>query len=86
MTIHSCLRRIAWYCDESIMSLVDSIRSEADRDKREQLTRELMATLVERPPGLLLFEAVSFDAYSDTVQGFRAGYGIIEYENIARAR
>ncbi len=86
MSIHSCLRRIAWYCDESIMPLVDEIRSEPNREAREKLTQALMTELVESPPALLLFEAVSFDAHSDRIRGYRAGFGIIEYEDIERVR
>ncbi len=86
MSIHSCLRRIAWHCDEPIMPLVEQIYAEPDRETRERLTQSLMAELVASPPALLLFEAVSFDAYNTHIEDFKAGFGIIEYEDIERVQ
>ena len=86
MTIHSCLRRIPWHCDEGVMPLADQAFAEPDLEKRERLTRTLMAELVANPPALILYEAATFYAHASEIVEFRAGFGIIEYEGIERAR
>ncbi|MYE47890.1 MAG: ABC transporter substrate-binding protein [Gammaproteobacteria bacterium] len=85
MTIHSCLRRIPWHCDEDVMPLAERAYAEPDLAKREQLTQTMMAELVASPPALILYEAARFDAHASEITEYRAGFGIIEYEGIERA-
>ncbi|MEM9227830.1 MAG: ABC transporter substrate-binding protein, partial [Verrucomicrobiota bacterium] len=86
MAIHSCLYRNAWHCEPELMPLVDEIYSEPNLNVREQLTQRLMAELTTSPPALILYEAASFYAYAPRIEGFRSGFGIIEYEVIERAK
>ncbi|MEM6832038.1 MAG: ABC transporter substrate-binding protein [Pseudomonadota bacterium] len=82
MPIHSCLRRIAWHCQDALMPLTQQIYAAENVEERAALTRALMAALRDNPPALMLYEAVSFTGLAPRIASFKAGFGVIDYEDI----
>jgi peptide/nickel transport system substrate-binding protein len=82
MRLHSCSWRRAWFCDESVMPLIEKARDTFDIEERRRLTRELMTALRETAPGVFLFEVVFHWGLSSRVDGFDADFGNIRYERI----
>ncbi len=82
--IHSCLRRIPWFCDDAAMPLIESALVEADLSRREHLTQEVQAYVAAEFPALILFEGVAFDGVSGQVEGYRADFGWIPFHELKK--
>ena len=86
LAMHSCLRAVPWYCDESMMPMLEAVGREFDVAKREALLRELMAYYHDAAPMLFLYESVMFDAVGPSVRNYAPVNRRINYHQIQLSR
>jgi peptide/nickel transport system substrate-binding protein len=82
LAMHSCLRTVPWYCDESVMPLLEAVGREFDPDKREGLLQDLMVYYHEAAPMLYLYESVMFDAVGSRVKHYAPVNRHVNYHEI----
>jgi peptide/nickel transport system substrate-binding protein len=80
--MHSCMRRLPWICDESVMPLILALRQEFDIEKRTAMIEELMLEYHERPLMLYLHETVGFDGLSSRVRNYDPVNRLVNYGDI----
>ena len=83
MRQNSCLWHAPYYCDEEAVPLIEQALAEAGLDRRERLTRAVMARAHAQAQALFLYETVSFIGLGPRVKNFRADFGFIRYEAMA---
>ena len=83
---HSCLWRAPWYCDPSIMPLLNEALATFDLDTRRALTQQVLAHPRDQAPGILLHDNVRFDGVSRAVKNFAVTAGYIPYDAIDIAK
>jgi peptide/nickel transport system substrate-binding protein len=83
LAAHSCQRAVPWYCDESTMPLIEAVQREFDKERREELLRNLMQHYHEAAPMLYLYESVMFDAIGPRAQGYAPVNRRINYHEIS---
>ena len=79
---HSCLWVHAWYCNESVMPLIEAATVEMDRAKRLDLIRQIYQIYRDDPPGIYLFETIGFDGVGPRISHFAAPNGVLDYAKI----
>jgi peptide/nickel transport system substrate-binding protein len=79
---HSCMWKVPWYCDETIMPLLKQALGTFDIEKRRTLTRQVLKHQRDMAPGLLLHDLVRYDAYSNEVTGFDMIASYVPYDQI----
>lgn len=80
---HSCRWTYPWFCEPSIMPLIEKAESAFDINERRRLTQEVMRYQRELAPGILLYETARFDALNKAVEGYDIAVGNISYDQIS---
>ena len=70
--IFSCKKDPAFFCDESIMPLIEEANTEFDPAAREGILHEIWGAMQENPPALLLVEQVDIAGMDANLQGFES--------------
>lgn len=78
----SCLRTDGWYCDPAIVPQIEAAMAEHILERRTAMVKDLMAHAHDTAHGLFLYEAASFTAFSNKVQGYGTHGSFILYENV----
>ncbi|MDG2243611.1 MAG: ABC transporter substrate-binding protein [Rhodospirillaceae bacterium] len=60
----SCLKAGAYFCDESLLPLIEASNREFDQDLRQKKLQELVTALHQNPPAIYLFPYFDTLAYS----------------------
>lgn len=84
LRIHSCLKRVAWFCDPAATPLLNSVFAEADLMKREALTRDVQTYVHSELPALILFEGIAFDGVRSTITGYSGDFGWIPFHEMEK--
>jgi len=82
MLTQSCLWPEPWYCDQSIMPLIEEAIAEADIERRTILNREIMAYGHDQAQGLFLYEAANLTALGPNVTGYQTEGSFVLYESV----
>lgn len=85
LRIHSCLKRVPWFCDEKASPLIESVFNEPNLEERESLTQNVQAYVNSELPALILHEGVVFDGISSGVTGYKADFGWIPFHELEKA-
>ncbi len=80
---HSCLWMKPWFCEPSILPLMEQASSAFDLDERRRLTQQVMRKQLEHVPAILLYETARFDGLNKAVQNFSIEVGHINYDEIS---
>ena len=80
--MHSCQRRIPWYCNEAIMPTIESAQREFDPQVRQQLLQEVMRAYHEDPAMLYLYEAIDVTGVASYVNDYDTVNGVIDYSTV----
>jgi peptide/nickel transport system substrate-binding protein len=79
---HSCMLKVPWYCDETIMPLLKQALGTFDLEQRRQLTRQILRHQRDMAPGILLHDYVRFDGVAKRVKNFSINIGFVPYDDI----
>ena len=82
LRIHSCLRRVPFYCDERIMPQIKAALVSRNPDEALKLRRDILAWYHDEAPMLFVYEGVRFVGLSAKVRGFSEAHGVIAYDQI----
>ncbi len=82
MRQNSCLWYAPYYCDEEAVAMIEQALAESDLDRRERLTRAVMARAHVNAQAMFLYETVAFNGLGPRIKTFRADFGFIRYEAI----
>ena len=85
LRLHSCLRREPWYCDETIMPLIQEAMVEWDADTAVSMRQDIMAWYRDQYPAVYMFEAAQFAGMRPNVSGFSMTNNIISFEKLSIA-
>ena len=80
--LHSCSWSAPWYCDESVMPLIDRARTEENDEKREALVRQVVKHHRDVAQSLFLYDQIAFDALSSNVLNYHPRTILINYDEI----
>ncbi|MCC5869118.1 MAG: hypothetical protein JJU27_11430 [Gammaproteobacteria bacterium] len=80
--MHSCLWSQPWYCDETLVPLIEEVRTTFDVERRRQLMRDLLEAYHEAVPSLPVYEVVGYDAVAARVRNYRNTFGVINFDEI----
>ena len=80
---HSCLWPKPWFCDTSIMPLIEKAQSTFDLELRKKLTQEVMRYQLGLAPAILLYETARFDAVNKNIDGYYIELGHIDYDKLS---
>ncbi|MSO64417.1 MAG: ABC transporter substrate-binding protein [Alphaproteobacteria bacterium] len=84
MFFQSCRKNPAYYCNQSLMPLIDQIDAGFDVEKRRKMLQQLMVEMREDAPALFLFEQRDLNAYGKRVRGFKNVNRIFSYHEMTR--
>jgi peptide/nickel transport system substrate-binding protein len=79
---HSCLWIKPWFCEPSILPLIERAQAAFDLEERRRLTQEVMRAQRAFAPAILLYETGRFDAVTRNVRGYSIEVGHIDYDKI----
>jgi ABC-type transport system substrate-binding protein len=82
LRIHSCLRRDAFYCDETIMPTIRAALVASDATEALRLRRDIVAWYHTEAPTLFVYEGTRFYGLGQKVRGFSEAHGYIAYDQI----
>lgn len=80
--IRSCTWTHPYHCDPNMIPLIDMARSARTPDERARLTRDVLRHEHENPPGIFLWQNVSFEGLGPRVKDYWSGADTIQVENI----
>lgn len=80
--IRSCAWTHPYHCDPEIMPLIDQARTAKTPAERARLTREVLRHEHENPPGIFLWQNVSFEGLGPRVKDYWSGADTIRVEDI----
>jgi peptide/nickel transport system substrate-binding protein len=80
---HSCLWPKPWFCESSILPLIEKAQSAFDLELRKKLTQDVMRHQLELAPAILLYETARFDAINKNVGGYYIELGHIDYDKLS---
>ncbi len=72
ISLHSCNKPNPFFCDESVMDLINAANVEMDTDKRRALLQDVLARAHENPPSILLVPVMPTYAVSKRITALRA--------------
>lgn len=81
--IRSCAWTHPYHCDPDMIPLIDKARSAATPEQRAHLTRDVLRHEHENPPGIFLWQNVSFEGLGPRVKEYWSGADSIRVEDIA---
>ncbi len=79
---HSCFWSKPWFCDQSIMPLIEKAQSAFNIEERRRLTQDVMRYQLELAPAILLYETSRFDAVNKDLLGYYIEVGHIDYNKL----
>ena len=79
---HSCLWPKPWYCDETLMPLLNQAMSTFDLDKRRELTKQVLRHQRDQASAIFIHDQPRFDAISPKVKNYRITVGYIPYAEL----
>ena len=79
---HSCLWMKPWFCEPSILPLIEQASAAFDLEERRRLTQQVMRHQLDQVPAILLYETARFDGLNAAVQNFSIEVGHINYDEI----
>ncbi len=82
LIMHSCLRTVPWYCDQSVMPQLEAVSREFEIAKRDRLLQQLMIYYHDAAPMLYLYESVMFDAVGSRVSHYAPVNRRVNYHEI----
>lgn len=80
--IRSCAWTHPYHCDPEIIHLIDKAQSAATPEERAHLTRDVLRHEHENPPGIFLWQNVSFEGLGARVKEYWSGADTIRVEDI----
>ncbi len=78
----SCLKAKPFFCEPSVVSLIEKSHQTIDPQEGEIVVREIMAAYREIAPALWLVTFTNLTAYSDKITTFHSRYMGIEFERL----
>ncbi len=79
---HSCLWIEPWFCEPSILPLIEQAQAAFDLEERRLLTQDVMRAQRALAPAILLYETARFDAVNKDLQGYSIEVGHIGYDKM----
>jgi peptide/nickel transport system substrate-binding protein len=79
---HSCLWVKPWYCDRSLMPLLNEALGTFDLDRRRELTHQVIRHQRDQASGIFLHEQPRFDGLNPRVKNYAIKVGYIAYDSI----
>ena len=80
---HSCLWMKPWFCEPSILPLIEQASAAFDLEERRRLTQQVMRLQLDHVPAILLYETARFDGLNAAIENFLIEVGHINYDEIA---
>ena len=80
--MHSCQRKVPWYCNQDVMPLVERAQREFDTQKRLDLVREIMRVYRDDPSMLYMHETVHFDGLTARTFGYEPVNRLVNFRDI----
>lgn len=84
--IRSCSWTHPYHCDPSIMPLIDKALAATTPQDRIRLTRDVLRHEHEHPPGIFLWQNVSFEGLGPRVKTYWSGADTLRVEDIVLAK
>ncbi len=82
LQVHSCLRPVPWYCDQSIMPKMTAARSEWREETALALRREIGRHYHDDAPALFLYELPQVVGLGPRIKALGIANSVIEFHNI----
>jgi len=79
---HSCLWIKPWFCEPSILPLIEKAQAAFDLEERRRLTQDVMRAQRALAPAIFLYDTSRFDAVNRDVRGYSIEVGHIDYDQI----
>ena len=80
---HSCLWSKPWYCNETVMPLIEAAQTEFDPVRNLSLRRDIMAFYRNDWAALFMYQAPRFAALAPGVTGLRVVNNVVSYDTIS---
>ncbi|MBT4739775.1 MAG: ABC transporter substrate-binding protein [Rhodospirillaceae bacterium] len=78
----SCSWTHPYHCDPTIMPLIDKAIAASTPGNRKRLTRDVLRHEYEQPPGIFLWQSVSFEGLGPRVKTYWSGADTVRVEDI----
>jgi peptide/nickel transport system substrate-binding protein len=82
MEYYSCLKRNPFFCEPSVVPMIEAANVETDPTRRLALLRELAATLHDLAPSVFLVEQIDLFALSPAIEHLEIANRVPVYERI----
>ena len=79
---HSCFWSKPWFCEPSVIPLIEKAQSAFNLEERKKLTQAVMKYQLELAPAILLYETSRFDAVNKDLLGYYIEVGHIDYDKL----
>lgn len=79
----SCEKKPAFFCDESVMPLLDKADQELEPDKRKQALHDLAQKVHDNPPALFLVEQIDLNGTAGNLSGYRNDNRFLAYHEMS---
>lgn len=83
--IRSCSWTHPYHCDPSIMPLIEKAQAATSLEERQRLTQGVLHHEFENPPGIFLWQSVSFEGLGPRVIAYWSGADTLRVEDIVLA-
>lgn len=85
ISLHSCNKPNPFFCDDTVMDLINAANEEMDLDLRREELQRILARSQENPPSILLVPIVPTYGVSSRITTFRARSHGIYYAEVEKA-
>ncbi len=82
---HNCDWVAPWHCDPTLDAMVADARAEQDLEKREAMTRAIMAYHHEQAPAIFTYDLPRFYGLNEALEGFDVEIGFLMYHKMSLA-
>ena len=82
----SCEMKPAYNCDQELMPMIAAAETAPTEAARRAATQAVLGAERDRPPGIILWQKVDFDALSKRVGGYSVVNDRIPWDKITRSR
>ena len=83
LPMHSCQRRIPWYCNREAMPIIEAAQREFDPQRRTELLQEVMRYYHEDPAMVYIYEAIDVAGVAGRINDYASTNGVIDYSTVA---
>jgi peptide/nickel transport system substrate-binding protein len=80
--MHSCLRRVPWYCDPMVVPWIEEAQTTFDPERRLVLLRKILGRYRESPPMLFLHETIHFEGLNKSVRNYAPRPSLANYHEV----